>query len=71
MSTEHNIANLLAEIMFRNYTSPILRPHTVNQSFFLIYLYTGAALGQVLTNYLTLLKLKMASPALEHTDIRK
>lgn len=36
MSTEHNTANLLAEIMSENYRSPILKPHTVNQSFFLI-----------------------------------
>jgi hypothetical protein len=57
--------------MFRNYKSPILRPHTENQSFFFIYAYTGAALGPVLKNYLTLLKLKMASPALEHADINK
>ena len=71
VSTEYNTANLLAEIMFRNYNSLILRPHTVNQSFFLIYVYTGAALGPVLTKYLTLLKLKMAGPGLEHSDIRK
>jgi len=36
--------------MFRNYNSPILRPHTVNLSFFLIYAYPVAALGPVLTN---------------------
>ena len=28
------MANLLAQKMFKNYQSPLLRPHTVNQYFF-------------------------------------
>jgi len=36
MSTEHNMANLLAEITFRNCNSSLLRQQTINQSFFSI-----------------------------------
>jgi len=36
MSTEHNMANLLAEIKFRNCNSSLLRQQTINQSFFSI-----------------------------------
>ena len=36
MSTEHNMANLLAEITFRNCNSSLLRQQTINQTFFSI-----------------------------------
>jgi hypothetical protein len=37
MPTEHNIANLLAQITFRNCNSSLLRQQTINQSSFSIY----------------------------------
>jgi hypothetical protein len=37
MSTEHNMANLLAHNMFINYNLSFLRQHTVNQYFFVFY----------------------------------
>jgi len=42
MSTEHNMATLLAKIMFGNYNSSLLRQHTVNQYFFVFYRVTKA-----------------------------
>jgi len=49
------MATLLAKIMFRNSNSSLLRWYTVNQSFSSICVYTIAALGTVLTNYVALL----------------
>jgi hypothetical protein len=49
------MGTLLAEIMFRNYNSSLLRQNTLNKSLFLIYIYTSAALGRVFTNYVALL----------------
>jgi hypothetical protein len=36
-STEYNMANLLAQNMFKNYHSSLLRQQTVNQYFFVFY----------------------------------
>jgi len=36
-SAEYNVANLLAQKMFRNYNSSPLRQHTANRSFFVFY----------------------------------
>ena len=49
------MGTLLEEIMFRNYNSSLLRQNTLNKSLFLIYVYTSADLGRVLTNFVALL----------------
>jgi len=54
------MATLLAERMFRNCNSSLLR-HVVNQSFLLIHIYVSAGLWQVLTNYVALLCVKMTN----------
>ena len=46
---------LLADIMFRDYNSSLLRQQTANQPLFSINVYTGAALGRVVTVYVGLL----------------
>ena len=48
------MVTLLAEIMFRNHNSSLLRQYTANQSFFSIYVYAGMALRRVLMNYAAL-----------------
>ena len=40
------MATVLADIMFRNCNSSLLRQHAGNQSFFSINVYRGAALGR-------------------------
>jgi hypothetical protein len=39
------MATVLADIMFRNCNSSLLKQHAKNQSFFLINVHTDAALG--------------------------
>ena len=56
------MATLLAEMMFRNYNSSLLRQHRVKESFFSIHEYTSATLGRVLTNYVALLWVEYGQP---------
>lgn len=56
------MATLLEKIMFRNSNSSLLRWYAVNQSFSLICVYTIAALGRVLTNYVDLLWVEVGQP---------
>ena len=42
MSTEHNMTTLLAEKMFTNCNTTILRQHTVNKYFFCVVLFSTA-----------------------------
>jgi hypothetical protein len=43
------MATVLADIMFRDCNSSLLRQHAGNQCFFLINVYTGTALGRCVT----------------------
>lgn len=52
------MATVLADIMFRNCNSSLLRQHAGNQSFFSINVYTGAALGR----YVALLSVEDGMP---------
>jgi len=54
MHTEHNMATLLAEKMFRNNKSPLFRQHTANRYISSEYVYTRAVLGRVLINCVVL-----------------
>jgi len=66
MSTEHNIS-LLAEVMFMNCNSSLLRRHTTNQFFISMYAYTSADHGRALTSYAAFLwVLRLASPDLNN-----